>query len=99
MTIVYDADSDSTIGYNYNGTTVSYDTDNDSDSDSNSDTIDSNSDDWTEIQSKETSPGNNDTMLTAREFIEEEEYNTAFSVAPGEGNIPLSIFKDNILKN
>ena len=89
-TIVYDADSDSTIVYNYNGTAIRYD----SDSDSNSDTIDSNSDDWTEIQSKETSPGNHDTMLTAREFVEEEEYNTAFSVAPGEGNIPLSIFKD-----
>ena len=33
-------------------------------------------------------------MLTARGFVEEDEYSRAFNIAPGEGSRPLSVFRD-----
>lgn len=35
-----------------------------------------------------------DTMLPANEFLEDSEQPQIFSIAPGEGNVPLSIFRD-----
>ena len=53
-----------------------------------------NVDDWTEVETSDVNPGNADTMLTARGFVEEDEYSKAFSIAPGEGNYPMSLFRD-----
>ena len=53
-----------------------------------------NVDNWTEVESTDVNPGNADTMLTARGFVEEDEYSKAFNIAPGEGNYPLSVFRD-----
>ena len=39
-------------------------------------------------------PGVTDTMLTATDFLEDNERSRIFNVAPAEGNIPLSIFNN-----
>lgn len=38
-----------------------------------------------------------DTMLPANEFLEDSEQPQIFSIAPGEGNVPLSIFRDILM--
>ena len=53
-----------------------------------------NVDDWTEVETSDVNPGNADTMLTARGFVEEDEYSKAINIAPGEGNYPMSVFRD-----
>lgn len=35
-----------------------------------------------------------DTMLPANDFLEDSEQPQIFSIAPGEGNVPFSIFRD-----
>lgn len=55
----------------------------------------SSDDEWCE-DTKNDHPfcGNMDTMLTAQDFIEDTERNQVYSIAPAEGNRPISIFKD-----
>ena len=38
-----------------------------------------------------------DTMLPANDFLEDSEQPQIFSIAPGEGNVPLSIFRDILM--
>lgn len=38
-----------------------------------------------------------DTMLPANEFLEDSEQPQIFTIAPGEGNVPLSIFRDILM--
>ena len=38
--------------------------------------------------------GVTDTMLTAADFLEDNERQHIFNIAAAEGNIPLSIFRD-----
>lgn len=52
-------------------------------------------DDWNEIDETEIHGGTTDTMFTSPDFIEEEEKDNVWSFAPGQGNMPTSIFKDN----
>ena len=35
-----------------------------------------------------------DTMFTATDFLEDEETQNILNIAPGEGNRPLSVFRD-----
>ena len=49
--------------------------------------------DWSEDEA-EIPAGVTDTMLTATDFLEDHERETIHNVAPGEGNRPLSIFRD-----
>ena len=52
-------------------------------------------DTWNENDDNEEYAGALDTMLISPEFIEDDEHSqSVFSFAPGEGNKPLSIFKD-----
>ena len=50
-------------------------------------------DDWTE-DNVEIPAGETDTMLTATDFLKDRERAHIYNIAPGEGSIPLSIFKD-----
>ena len=50
-------------------------------------------DGWTEVD-PEIPAGITDTMLTATDFLEDSERAQIYSIAPGEGNRPLSIFRD-----
>ena len=50
-------------------------------------------DNWTENDT-ETPAGVTDTMLTGTDFFEDCEQSQIYNIAPGEGNVPLSIFKD-----
>lgn len=50
-------------------------------------------DDWTE-DDVEIPAGVTDTMLTANDFLEDGERLQIYSIAPGEGSVPLSIFRD-----
>ena len=50
-------------------------------------------DDWTEDDA-EIPGGVTDTMLTAVDFLEDNERAQIYNIAPGEGNLPLSIFRD-----
>ena len=50
-------------------------------------------DDWSEHEA-EIPCGVTDTMLTATNFLEENEPHCVFNVAPAEGNRPLSVFRD-----
>ena len=50
-------------------------------------------DEWSEDEA-EIPAGVTDTMLTKTDFIEDSETKYNLSVAPGEGNKPLSIFRD-----
>ena len=50
-------------------------------------------DEWSEDEA-EIPAGVTDTMLTKTDFIEDSETKYILSVAPGEGNKPLSIFRD-----
>ena len=52
-----------------------------------------NEDEWSEDEA-EIPAGVTDTMLTKTDFIEDSETQYILSVAPGEGNKPLSIFRD-----
>ena len=50
-------------------------------------------DDWTEDDA-EIPVGVTDTMLTATDFLEDNERAQVYNIAPGEGSVPLSIFRD-----
>ena len=50
-------------------------------------------DDWTEVDA-EIPVGVTDTMLTAIDFLEDNERAQIYNIAPGEGSVPLSIFRD-----
>ena len=50
-------------------------------------------DGWTEVDA-EIPAGITDTMLTATDFLEDSERAQIYSIAPGEGNKPLSLFRD-----
>ena len=50
-------------------------------------------DDWVEDDA-EIPAGVTDTMLTATDFLEDSEREQIYSIAPGEGSTPLSIFRD-----
>lgn len=50
-------------------------------------------DNWSEDEA-ESPAGVTDTMLTATDFLQDNERSHIFNVAPAEGNIPLSIFND-----
>ena len=50
-------------------------------------------DDWIEDDA-EIPAGVTDTMLTATDFLEDSEREQIYSIAPGEGSTPLSIFRD-----
>lgn len=50
-------------------------------------------DDWTE-DDVEIPAGVTDTMLTANDFLEDSERPQTYSIALGEGSVPLSIFRD-----
>ena len=50
-------------------------------------------DGWTEVDA-EIPAGITDTMLTATDFLEDGERAQIYSIAPGEGNRPLSLFRD-----
>ena len=50
-------------------------------------------DDWSE-EDAEIPAGVTDTMLTATDFLDDNERQQIYNIAPGEGSIPLSIFRD-----
>lgn len=50
-------------------------------------------DDWSEDEA-EIAAGVTDTMLTATDFLGDSERQYVLNVAPGEGNTPLSVFRD-----
>ena len=50
-------------------------------------------DEWSEDEA-ETAAGVTDTMLTAADFLNDNERQHMYNVAPGEGSRPLSIFRD-----
>ena len=50
-------------------------------------------DDWTEDDAG-IPEGVTDTMLTATDFLEDSERAQIYNIAPGEGSVPLSIFRD-----
>ena len=50
-------------------------------------------DDWTEGDAG-IPEGLTDTMLTATDFLEDSERAQIYNIAPGEGSVPLSIFRD-----
>ena len=50
-------------------------------------------DGWTEVDA-EIPAGITDTMLTATDFLEDSERAQIYSITPGEGNRPLSLFRD-----
>ena len=50
-------------------------------------------DDWTEGDAG-IPEGVTDTMLTATDFLEDTERAQIYNIAPGEGSVPLSIFRD-----
>ena len=50
-------------------------------------------DDWTEVDA-EIPAGVTDTMLTATDFLGDCERQQIYNIAPGEGSVPLSIFRD-----
>ena len=50
-------------------------------------------DGWTKVDA-EIPAGITDTMLTATDFLEDSERAQIYNIAPGEGNRPLSIFRD-----
>ena len=50
-------------------------------------------DDWTEVDA-EIPAGVTDTMLTATDFLGDDERQQIYNIAPGEGSVPLSIFRD-----
>ena len=50
-------------------------------------------DGWTEVDA-EIPAGITYTMLTATDFLEDSEQAQIYSIAPGEGNRPLSLFRD-----
>ena len=50
-------------------------------------------DDWTEDDA-EIPAGVTDTMLTATDFLEDNERAQIYNIAPAEGSVPLSIFRD-----
>ena len=50
-------------------------------------------DDWTE-DGVEIPAGVTDTMLSATDFLEDNERAQIYNIAPGEGSVPLSIFRD-----
>ena len=50
-------------------------------------------DEWSEDE-VEVPAGVTDTMLTATDFLEDNEHQNILNVAPAEGNRPLSIFRD-----
>ena len=50
-------------------------------------------DDWTE-EDAEIPSGVTDTMLTATDFLDDNERQQIYNIAPGEGSVPLSIFRD-----
>ena len=52
-----------------------------------------NDDEWSEGEAQ-IPPGVTDTMLTATDFLNDYERESIHNVAPGEGNRPLSIFRD-----
>ena len=52
-------------------------------------------DGWTEVDA-EIPAGITDTMLTATDFLEDSERAQIYNIAPGEGNRPLSIFRDTV---
>ena len=50
-------------------------------------------DDWTE-EDAEIPAGVTDTMLTTADFLDDTERQQIYNIAPGEGSVPLSIFRD-----
>ena len=50
-------------------------------------------DQWTEDE-VEIPAGVTDTMLTAPDFVTDNERQCILNIAPGEGNRPISIFRD-----
>ena len=50
-------------------------------------------DGWAEVDA-EIPAGITYTMLTATDFLEDSEQAQIYSIAPGEGNRPLSLFRD-----
>lgn len=50
-------------------------------------------DDWS-VDETEIPAGLTDTMFTATDFLDDAERQYVLNVAPGEGNIPLSVFRD-----
>ena len=48
---------------------------------------------WTEHDA-EIPAGVTDTMLTAINFLEDNEQGQIYNMAPGEGRVPLSIFRE-----
>ena len=50
-------------------------------------------DDWNEVDA-EIPAGVTDTMLTATDFLGDDERQQIYNIAPGEGSVPLSIFRD-----
>ena len=57
-----------------------------------------NDDQWSEIDEAEERAGITDALLTQADFVEDNERDHVYSVAPAEGNHPLSIFKDKYWK-
>ena len=55
-------------------------------------------DDWTEVDA-EIPAGVTDTMLTATDFLGDDERQQIYNIAPGEGSVPLSNLGTNILKS
>ena len=53
-----------------------------------------NEDDWSEEDEVEIPAGVTDTMLTAPDFVTDNERQYILNVAPGEGSRPISIFRD-----
>ena len=51
------------------------------------------SDDWSEDEA-EIPAGVTDSMLTATDFLDDSERQHIYNFAPGEGNKPLSLFRD-----
>ena len=68
----------------------SIETQNDADDESTSNISD---DQWSEDQA-EIPAGTTDTMLTTSDFVSDNEKKEIYNFAPGEGNKPLSVFRD-----
>ena len=50
-------------------------------------------DDWSQDEA-EIPAGVTDTMLIATDFLNDDERQQIYNIAPGEGNRPLSVFRD-----
>ncbi|VDI54623.1 Hypothetical predicted protein [Mytilus galloprovincialis] len=63
--------------------------------DGNNESYDSDEDDkWSEVDENELMSGQADTLLTAPDFVEPAERQLIYNFAPGEGQIPVSVFME-----